>query len=168
MAADLETEVQAIDKSLLECSAEEIAVVRRRARRGEGVEWGLGGRGRHRPGEPFPRPGQAAPRGERALREGVSLPGLALRAPPAGSRVPPWPQRAVVASVAVAAAEVHGSDQPAFPVVPAGAGGSLEAAWTWPSPAGGGWASHPFLKCFLKLISSAPAAPSPLCAGNHA
>lgn len=98
----------------------------------------------------------------------MSLPGLAQRAPPAGSRVPPWPQRAVVASVAVAAGDVRGRDQPAFPVVPAGAGGSLEAAWTWPSPAGGGRASQPFLKCFLKLISSGPAAPSPLPAGNRA
>lgn len=47
MAADLEAEVQAIDKSLLECSAEEIAVVRRP----EGGE-GAGAReagGRHRP-----------------------------------------------------------------------------------------------------------------------
>lgn len=56
MAADLEAEVQAIDKSLLECSAEEIAVVRRRA--GPGWERGLGGRGRQRPGEPFPEPGR--------------------------------------------------------------------------------------------------------------
>lgn len=115
---------------------------------------GLGSRSRGR--------GEAAPRGERDLQEGVSLPGPALRAPPAGSGVLPWPQPAVVASVAVAAARIHGSDHPAFPVVPAGAGGSLEAAWTWPSPAVGGRASRPFLNCFLKLRSSPSAAFSSL------
>lgn len=49
MAADLEAEVQAIDKSLLECSAEEIAVVSRGPARGEKRlerrEKGAGGRG---------------------------------------------------------------------------------------------------------------------------
>lgn len=59
MAADLEAEVQAIDKSLLECSAEEIAVVRRRARGGRARRgWGREGAGageaggRHRPARP--------------------------------------------------------------------------------------------------------------------
>lgn len=78
MAADLEAEVQAIDKSLLECSAEEIAVVRRRARGGRvrsawggqgagageaggrygppGRRWGREGRG------PFPGPGRGCAR----------------------------------------------------------------------------------------------------------
>lgn len=113
MAAELEAEVQAIDKSLLECSAEEIAVVRRRARRGEGAG---ARRPRQAPAwEPFPRPGRGRSAGLASSPEGC----LSLRAPPAGSAVPPWPRRAVVASVAVAAAEVHGSDQPAFLVVPA-------------------------------------------------
>jgi len=48
MAADLEAEVQAIDKSLLECSAEEIAVVRPRARGGR-ARSGRGGEGAWRP-----------------------------------------------------------------------------------------------------------------------
>lgn len=166
MAADLEAEVQAIDKSLLECSAEEIAVVRRRARRGEGA-------GARRPREapaceplPGPRRGRSA---GRASSPGPGVPaGAGSEGTPAGSAVPLWPQRAVVAGVAVAAAEIHGSDQPAFPVVPAGAGGCLEAAGTWPSPAGGGRASRPFLSCFPKLLSSSSAALSPLSLGNHA
>lgn len=49
MASDLETEVQAIDSTLLECSAEEVALVRKARRRAADVAWrgeGKGGRGR--------------------------------------------------------------------------------------------------------------------------
>lgn len=67
MAADLEAEVQAIDKSLLECSAEEIAVVRRRARRGEGA-------GARRPRE-APAWGAVPGAGARPLRGASGLSG---------------------------------------------------------------------------------------------
>lgn len=46
-----------------------------------------------------------------------------MRAALAGGGVPLWRRPAVVASVAVAAAEIGGRRQPAFPVVLAGAGG---------------------------------------------
>lgn len=101
MAADLEAEVQAIDKSLLECSAEEIAVVRRRARGGRARSaWGEEGAGAREAGTglpgrrwgregrtPFRGPGRGCARGrrggggEQAFGEGVSLPRLVIRAP---------------------------------------------------------------------------------------
>lgn len=103
MAADLEAEVQAIDRSLLECSAEEIAVVRRRdcggrarsaggeAARAAGRAGGIGLPGwrwrREAQGpfcardEPVPGPG-----GEQALRERVSLPKLVIDGTPGWQR----------------------------------------------------------------------------------
>lgn len=71
MATELETEVQAIDKSLLECSAEEIAAVRRArsARGGEAAR--LSGPRRGRAGRGVLRAGGSG--GERGLGEAVAL-----------------------------------------------------------------------------------------------
>lgn len=87
MAADLEAEVQAIDKSLLECSAEEIAVVRRRARRGEGA-------GARRPRE-APAWGAVPGAGARPLRGASGLSGKGCPCVPAraGSEGTPGRQR---------------------------------------------------------------------------
>lgn len=153
MAAELEAEVQAIDKSLLECSAEEIAVVRRRGPRRKGEK--RSGRGREGAGAARPavgpgwrwgRAGRGLWRGEQVLGEGVSLPGLVPRAAPAGSGSPARPPPAVAGSVAVAAAAISRSQQPAFPVVLAGAGGSPRQSRPGAAgPAGGGRGSPPLV-----------------------
>lgn len=68
---------------------------------------------------PFVGPGRGcAGGGGRAGFPGeVSLPGLVLRTPGAGSGLSLWPGPAGVAGVAVAVAEPGRSEQPAFPVV---------------------------------------------------